>query len=140
MIQPLHVWGAHSGGLDSRPRDGKAIALQIEPFGERDVLWVKVVLVAGNVAGHTSASPSRCVCESIPDRLTFTILVPCTFILIRGGGDTPKESFGETGLLNHGVGNGAGGWGSGALHRCVAAALGKRSTCNSGQGTGSKLT
>jgi hypothetical protein len=101
---------------------------------------------------HLSAKPSkpcsfnpptgigRCKGKTIPDRLALTILVPCTFVLIRGGGDTPKESLGETGPFNHRVGNGVRVCSSGVLRRCVATALRKCSTCNSSQRTGGKLT
>ncbi len=101
---------------------------------------------------HLSAKPSkpcsfnpptgigRCKGKTIPDRLALTILVPCTFVLIRGGGDTPKESLGETGPFNHRVGNGVRVCSSGVLRRCVATALRKCSACNSSQRTGGKLT
>ena len=63
MIQPFHVWGVNARGLDARPRNGKAIALQIELLGECDVLRVEMILVTCNIAGHTTPHLTRCVGE-----------------------------------------------------------------------------
>src|ERR1700733_6119493 len=141
MIQPFHVRGANARGLDARPRNGKAIALQIELFGECDVLRVEMILVSCIIAGHPTPHLTRCVGESIPDRFALAVLVPCAFVLIRGCGHTPKESFRKTCLFHYRIGDGTRVWGNrGALRRSVATTLRKRSTCNSGQGPGSELT
>ena len=55
VIQPFHVRGSGSDRLNAWPRDGKTVALLVKTFGQRDVMRIQVVLIAGDVPCHGAA-------------------------------------------------------------------------------------
>src|SRR6516162_7508166 len=59
-----------------------------------------MILIASHIAGHTTPHFARRMGESIPDRFTFAVLIPCTFHLVRGSGGTPEKSFREARFLD----------------------------------------
>lgn len=76
----------------------------------------------GNIASQERGNPaahfSRCVGGAVPDGFALAVFVPCAFDLVGGGGGAPEEAFGEAGLLDDGVGHGAGNlrvWDRGAV-------------------------
>src|SRR6516162_6494020 len=59
-----------------------------------------MILIASHIAGHTTPHFARRMGESIPDRFTFAVLIPCTFHLVRGSGGTPEKSFRKARFLD----------------------------------------
>jgi hypothetical protein len=74
----------------------------METFGERDVLWVEVILIAGHVAGYASSHFPRRVGKPVPDRFAFAVFVPGAFVLIGRCRDAPKETFRKSRFLDEG--------------------------------------
>ena len=141
MVNAFHVGRAHTRRLNARPGDRETVTLHVELLGQSDILREPVVLIAGHIARHTTPYPSGCVSKAVPDRFALAVFVPRAFVLVRGRGDTPKKSFRESGLLDNCFRDGARRrCGNSALRPCVIAALRERSTRNSSQGTGSKMT
>src|SRR5262245_65578663 len=80
-------------GKDARPGDGEPIGIRADvPFHHRDVLFVPVVVVVGNIAGVAVLDLPWGVCVRVPYRFAFAVLVPCTFDLVRRGSGAPKKS------------------------------------------------
>ena len=84
-----------AGGLDACPGGREAIAFLVEALEDGYVLFVAVVLIAGDVAGGAAFYFADGVGEAVPDGFALAVLVPCAFDLIGGGGHAPEESFGE---------------------------------------------
>jgi hypothetical protein len=139
VVDALHVGSAGSGRLDARPGDREALALLIEAPGERDVLRVEVVLVAGDVAGDAAADLAGGVGEAVPDGFALAVLVPCALVLVGGCGGAPEEAFRETGSFDEGVGDGAGDLAGGEQRSGEPRAARERGTGSGGEGTGCEL-
>ncbi len=95
MVQTLLVYGTCSGWLNTGPGDRKAVTLQIELLHNRDIFFEAMVIIARDIRGSPTSNLALGVGETIPDRLAFAILIPCTLYLIGCRGDPPKKPFRE---------------------------------------------
>src|SRR5215472_1358898 len=100
VIDSLHIGSASAGRLYAGPRDGETVALQVQGFGQCDVLRVKMILIARDIAVHATPDLARCMREPVPDRFAFAVFVPRTFHLIGSRGCAPEEIVGEMGFFN----------------------------------------
>lgn len=89
--------------LNARPRDGIAIAAEMQLLHDRNVFGVAVVVVAGDVAGPTSLYIARGVTETIPDGFASSVEIPRPIHLIGRGCATPQKAFRESSLAGFGA-------------------------------------
>src|SRR5215469_7663503 len=108
MVNTFHVRSACSGGLDTRPGNGKSIALLIETPGQGEVLRVEVVLITGDIARGASLHLAGRMCKAVPDGFALAIFLPGAFHLVGCSGSTPQETVRKLCILSLGPGNRAG--------------------------------
>ncbi len=85
------VDGAGPRRQDARPADAEAIGARPEVGQQPDVLWVAVVVVAGDVARGAVGDGARLAGEGVPDRRSSAVLGRCSLDLVGGGGEAPGE-------------------------------------------------
>src|ERR1700691_5050062 len=90
-IETLGIWFADSVGLDARPGDGKAVAVQIQRTHQGYIFAIAVVMIASDVAIRSVFDFAWSMREAIPDRFSFAVLIPRAFDLKRRCGRTPVE-------------------------------------------------
>ena len=97
VVEAFLIGGARAVGLNPRPGDGEAAALQIELLHDGDVLFVTVIGVAGYVARVATFYFADRVREAVPNGFAFAIFVPRAFNLIGGGGCAPEKTLWKRG-------------------------------------------
>src|SRR6266478_5704484 len=95
VVNPFGIGFAAAAGLNARPGDGEAIALEVHLLRELDVFFEAAIGITGDVAGFASLHAAYGVGETIPDGFAFAVLVPGAFYLIGGGSHAPEEFLGE---------------------------------------------
>ncbi len=90
-----------TGGLDARPGDGEAVAVEPEAAHQLDVLGMAVVVVAGHRTRVAVADGAGAGSEGVPDRGAAAVLVHRSLDLVGGGGGTPAESCGQVETVRH---------------------------------------
>src|SRR5665213_1842921 len=94
-VEPALVGGTLTGGLDTWPRDRKAVRAHAELTQEIEVFAHTVVVIAGDVTGvavpHGAGTPT----EGVPDGWTSPVDGRGAFDLIRGGGGAPEKPWWE---------------------------------------------
>ncbi len=97
------VDGASPRGQDARPADAEAICARPQIGHQPDVLWVAVVVVAGDVARAAVGDGARLAGEGVPDRRSSAVLGRRSLDLVGGGGEAPgevsREGLGEPGWV-----------------------------------------
>ena len=76
---------------DPGPRGGQVVCRDPRVGHERNVLGIPVIVVARDIAGFPVENAPGFVYESVPGRLTFAILVPRAFDLVRRCGHAPEK-------------------------------------------------
>ena len=79
------------GGLNARPGNREAVAVQIHRAQERDVFLPAMIGIAGYVAGVAILDLAGSMREAVPDRFALAVFLPRAFDLISGGGRAPEE-------------------------------------------------
>ena len=91
-------------GQNPRPADAEAIGARPQIGHEPYVLWVPVVVIAGDVARAAVGDGARQAGEGVPDRRTAAVLGRCSLDLVGGGGESPdevrREALGEPGWVD----------------------------------------
>src|SRR6266852_6183377 len=95
VIDAFRIGFAAAAGLNARPGDGEAVALQVHLLRELDVFFEAAIGITGDVAGFTALHAPASVGETIPDGFAFAVLVPGALYLIGGGSHAPEKSLGE---------------------------------------------
>ena len=98
-VEAALVDGAGPHGQDARPADAEAVCARAQVGHQSDVLWVAVVVVAGDVAGAAIGDGARLAGEGVPDRRSSAVLGRCSLDLVGGGGEAPGE-VGREGLAS----------------------------------------
>ncbi len=74
VINAFGIGRSGPGGLNARPGNRKAIAVQIHRAKERDVFAPAMIGIAGQVAGVAGLDFARSVREAVPDRFAFAVV------------------------------------------------------------------
>ena len=90
-VEAALVDRAGPGGQDARPADAEAIGARAQIGHQPDVLWVAVVVVAGDVARAAVGDRARLAGEGVPDRRSPAVLGRGSLDLVGGGGEAPGE-------------------------------------------------
>src|SRR5262249_61768279 len=75
----------------SRPRDGEAIGIMMQPCHQVEVFLPAVIVVACDVTGASVCDRAGCMAEAIPYGLALTVLACGALDLIGSGGSTPGK-------------------------------------------------
>jgi hypothetical protein len=97
----LFVHFSRSGGDDTRPGNGKTVAVKTEFRHERRILGITVVLIAGNLAAFTAIYRARLAGKSVPNALAASAFVTGAFNLITGSGGSPDKIFGKNKFVHN---------------------------------------
>ena len=95
MVKTLRIGLAGAIGLNARPRDGETVAGQIQLLEERDVFFVAMVGIAGDVAGGCALHLAGSVHEAVPDGFALAVFCPSAFDLVGSGGGAPDKLVGK---------------------------------------------
>ena len=91
-VEPLPIRPAAPVGLDARPRDREAVALEPERLHQVEVLAPAVVVVAGGLAGVAVRDLPGQGREAVPDRLAAAVRARRALDLERRGRGAPDEA------------------------------------------------
>src|SRR6202034_3281507 len=109
----------------------------MEALGECDVLWVEVILIAGDVACHAASHFPGRMGKPVPDRFALAIFVPGALVLIGRSCNAPEEALRESRLVDQRFRHRPGGlicgdWVGGITTpgvECNARGCGQRTSC-----------
>src|SRR5579859_4324890 len=73
IVETFFDRGAGALGLNARPSDGEATALEIELLHDGDVFFVAVVGIAGDVAGVAAFHFADSMRETVPDGFALAV-------------------------------------------------------------------
>src|SRR5208282_4097830 len=98
VVDALGVGVSGTGGLNARPGEGKAVAVQVHGPHQFKVVTPAVIGVAGYIAGAAIFDFAGSVGEAIPDGFTLAVGFPCAFDLVSSSGRAPEEVLGKRNL------------------------------------------
>ncbi len=96
-VEAFFVDASAAVGDAAGPGGREAVGFEAELFHEGDVLFVAVVMIAGDVAGVIHGDSAGAAAEGVPDAGGAAVFGCGAFDLIGGGGGTPEEIGGEGG-------------------------------------------
>ena len=98
VINAFGIRRASAGGLDARPRNRKAVTVQIHRAQQRNIFLPAMIGIASYIARVAILDFARGMREAVPDRFALAVCLPRAFDLIGGSSRAPEKIPGEWNL------------------------------------------
>ncbi len=126
VVDAFGICQAGPGGLNARPGNREAVAVQVHRSQQRHVFATAMIGVAGYVAGVAILDFAGSMGEAVPDGFAFAVFFPRAFDLVGGGGCAPEETWGTRSRKENQIA----GMGSSGRSRRVRGARRIRQSCS----------